>query len=425
MILRRVERFVSWQRVQRWALAGVLVWAAVYAWLLAGGALPQDRFGHLVGGDYSVFYAAGRLVVAGQGPELYRLGIQQQTGVVALFSDARSAGGGYVRYVNPPFYALLFAPLSCLPYLWSFALWSCLSLLCLAGALLALRKHVALLQVHLGTILALSLCFLPAIDALLDGQNSLLSLLLFALLYRSLADRRNVQAGIFAGLGLYKPQLFLLFPLLFLFDKRWRALAAYGATALVLAGLSVAAAGPGGPAAWLRLLASPGFGDALLQPQIGRVDSLGGFADLLLGVSSRGSELLTVALSAVLVASLLWCWRKGAADASKLQTLFAQAVITALLISVHLFDYDLAILILPALLILDAAWRAGPLWRRRALLTVAAVYGIIYVFPGNVGRLQVPVLAMAALYLLALALGHATPRTGAPPRTGLRASVSG
>lgn len=31
MTLRLVEGFLSWQRAQRWAIAAVAVWAAVYA----------------------------------------------------------------------------------------------------------------------------------------------------------------------------------------------------------------------------------------------------------------------------------------------------------------------------------------------------------------------------------------------------------
>ena len=66
-----LRRFFTWRRLSRWPAVALAAWSLVYAWSILTGSPPLDRFGRLIGADYSGFYAAGRVVAAGPGHQLY------------------------------------------------------------------------------------------------------------------------------------------------------------------------------------------------------------------------------------------------------------------------------------------------------------------------------------------------------------------
>ena len=147
------------------------------------------------------------------------------------------------------------------------------------------------------------LAFPPVYFGLIDGENAIISLLLYALIYRAVAHKQDRAAGIWSALGLFKPQLFFIFPLIFLASRRWRALVAYGLTAAALFALSVAVVGPAGMQAWLRILIEPETGNATANAW--RMASLKSFFDVLLPDQHLLSLGLYAASSLALVVALL------------------------------------------------------------------------------------------------------------------------
>src|SRR5205814_821596 len=116
-------------------LLGAAIGAAVWiAWLvsLATGPGLHDRAGNVKGGDFVLFYAAGRIVAAHQADHLYDPDLEERIeyGLTGEWS-------GRHGLINPPFFALLFVPLAALPYLPAFALWRALAGLGAAAVLLA------------------------------------------------------------------------------------------------------------------------------------------------------------------------------------------------------------------------------------------------------------------------------------------------
>lgn len=136
----------------------------------------------------------------------------------------------------PPTFLLLAVPLSWLPPLPDFILWSLVSVmfLVLTGRVLGLGWRG----------IGLALLAPPVMLCLTIGQNGIfLSLaLLFALVW---AEGAPLAAGAIAGLLVAKPQLGLLLPICYLAARNWRAFGAAAASSVLLCLLSAALFGTG------------------------------------------------------------------------------------------------------------------------------------------------------------------------------------
>ena len=147
-------------------------------------------------------------------------------------------------YFHPPFYTLLIAPLAFLSYRTAYYVMTAVNVL-LAIALVVILVRGCLKVHRRAAIVASSLIagFLPLFVTVLQGQSDLVVLVPLAAAYTAWARRRLEWAGVFSALALTKPQLLLLIPVLFIARRAWRALAAFGATVLGLAVISVAGFG--------------------------------------------------------------------------------------------------------------------------------------------------------------------------------------
>ncbi len=372
-----------WRRARAFAL--VLLALYVVAWVnvvILNGDPPLNSGGVPIAGDFIAFQAAGRLVLSGQAADLYShdaiVAVQDQLlgGRIPHFYDA---------FRNPPFVALLYAPFASLDLLQAFAMWCAIGVACLALALSLLLQETPWLQPRWRGVLIFVLAFPPVYFGFIDGENALLSLLLFALIYRSFARGNDVQLGVWSALGLFKPQLFFLFPLLFLITRRWRALAAYAATALVLAAISLALVGPDGVQSWLRILLEPEGGNATVNGW--RMASAKSFFDALLPGFSTVSITLYTLTCVVLLAGLARAWLQRSVN---LPTAWALTCLVAVLIDPHLVDYDLTVLAAAALI-------AAP-------LVPKLLWAIVPLYVVTLLRAQIPLGEVAALQLAQLLL---------------------
>jgi len=92
-------------------------------------------------GDFTAFYTAGYIVRTGNAHHLYDLDLQTRVQQQFLLPHGWTFDGGLLPYANPPFFALLFVPLSLLPLLWAFHLWNLINLSLLFGSLGLLLFH--------------------------------------------------------------------------------------------------------------------------------------------------------------------------------------------------------------------------------------------------------------------------------------------
>ena len=102
-------------------------------------------------------------------------------------------------------------------------------MLLLLGIVLFLHKKVSEIQsIPAWLSFLAALAFFPISYALMQGQDSIMLLALYCLAYVALRRGRDLQAGIWLGLGLFKFHLVLPFVLILFLRRRWRAVLGVG-----------------------------------------------------------------------------------------------------------------------------------------------------------------------------------------------------
>jgi hypothetical protein len=303
--------------------------------------------------DFSCFYRAGKMVRAGQGAKVYDFASEQQYDEMwraELVAPGQHFMSQY--FVSAPFILLIFAPLSCLTFAHAEVTWYWIN----AGMLLTYPfLLVGVLQ--RSKLLALAVLatpfFIPVEIALIEGQQSILLLLLFTVLFRELARGHEAASGCILALSTFKPQLALPMLLVLVVTRRWRAVAGFCASCFALFWTCVALVG------WHTTLSFPRVlqefnqirGPAGIHPDI--MINVRGMLYLLLHtqVSEFVLVVLTFAASVLLMIALVVTFRQPRQPISGLH--FSLVVTLTLLASYHAYMHDLTLLLLPFLLVVS------------------------------------------------------------------------
>lgn len=344
-----LRRHTTPRRLQyAWLLGGALWLAWLFSLVLGPGHL--DLAGQPIGTDYLQFYAAGMTVREGASARLYDTTYQAEL-------EQEIIGPGlttYHAFITPPFLAWLFVPLSLLPYDVSYAVW------CLVG-LVFLLTSLSLLQRDGRLRNALwALTWFPVFASISFGQNALVTLVLFCLAYYLWTADRPLAAGLVASLALYKPQLLLGIGVIWLFDFRrsWRALLglAIGGASLALLSFTLFP-----EASWAYV----DFAGSVLPDlpnweefPIWHLHTVRGFWRLLLPWWPGVGDFLTAAAA---VLGLIAVVRLRHTMRSYRRLAFGVAVVLSLWLTPHAMIYDLALLLIPAMIL----WHELPGWRDR------------------------------------------------------------
>ncbi len=352
----------------------------------------------LLGTDFPDFYCAARMLVEGHGHQLYDAAAQREC-------QARYTGRVGTLYIHPPFEAAVYLAVAWLPLRRAYLLWSFLSLAFLATAARRLAND-GLLPWDWRLVLAASLTFVPALLCLVQGQDSLLLLLLVVLAFTTLRGGRAFAAGCWLGLGLFKFELVLpLLLVLVLTDGRnARAGLAKGfaLVAVALAGLSAAICG------WSVFSVYPEFLAHLSgQPFAGiSPRAMANFRGLTCFFFHRDRSLWAIAFVSIfsitaLIRTLTY-WRNVgivASERDEFDRAFAITVLFALLVSYHLNPHDLSLLLLPAILLCGnvAKTKTGS-WRR----LIIALSAILFLPPLHLLALQWHSYALVSIPLIGL-----------------------
>lgn len=208
-------------RLANIAFAGLLVTYLFFiATSIRHGTWLVDSSGRPLDGDFTCFWAAARVAIAGHPLDVYHW-----DALVHVLQPLVSKPIHYhYPFFYPPVFLLMLLPLGLLSYAWALMVWL------LATLLLYLAAAYSILPNKLGWRFALIWpgCFW----AVAVGQNGLLTAALFGL-GTALLRTRPWIAGICFGLLALKPQLGLFIPLVLLLDWQWRAIAGAGATVVV------------------------------------------------------------------------------------------------------------------------------------------------------------------------------------------------
>jgi Glycosyltransferase family 87 len=297
--------------------------------------------------DFRQIYAAAYMVRTGRAAQLYDPAIQEHVQNSMVGIDQ------VIPFIRPAYELLIFLPVSRLPYRAAYFTVLACNLILLAMIYKLLRSRLQNLTAIFPWIpAALLLGFLPIGGALLQGQDSILLMFLLLLAMISLERNRDVWAGIFVGLGLFKFQLTLPLAAIFFLWRRSRFVIGFLSIAALAVLTSITITGIDQARTYFRLLffmAQPAPVESIYPLTISRMTNFHGAVFATFGhvLSVRGIFLATAAVSLAWVA---WLWRNR--PATKTDE-FLLALMAATLLSYYLFFHDVSPLIIPIALLLN------------------------------------------------------------------------
>ena len=327
--------------------------------------------------DFTTFYMAGTMVRVGLRHELYDLASEWR--VQQEFAPWVSIRQAALPYMHAPFEALLFVPLTVLPYGVAFAVWDGFNLLILLALPYLLRPHLGVLQnVSPLVVFGVELAFFPVIFVLLQGQDVILLSLFYSLAFIALKEDAQGRAGFWLALGLFRFHLIVPFVLVLFFGRRYRLITSFIATALALAGVSAWLVG------WRNLLHYPGYiwwleqhkSKVILTPS--QTTNIRGLLDTLLPKRLPATLVLTavILLSAVVLFLAIRTWGKAGRSKTGFDIAFSVTLVAAVLVGYHSFIYDLAALLIPIAVSLGLLVQDGHLSRYVRLSFVISLLAI-------------------------------------------------
>lgn len=326
--------------------------------------------------DFVSFYAAGKMLRSGEGRQLFdraaQLNIQQQ------FSSFVRARQEPFPYIHPPFEALLFVPLSYLPYLPAYGAWFAINLVWLGaiGYLLG-NDFPSLGRLPLGLWIIVSFAFFPVMSLFAQGQDDLLFLLLLTLCFLAVRREACFVGGIWLGLATFRPQFAVPLLAILAIGGEWPLLGGFLLTCL---GLLLMSAGIFG---WHQVMDYPRhllYSEQATNPNGVLLRAMPNLHGLISGtlpgsMSSAASVAVFAACTAIFWVAI-WTWRKQKSRNQELA--FSLAVIAALLISYHAFPHDLTLLLLPMVAQADYILRSQS---RRSFMAIASLPTIVFLAP--------------------------------------------
>jgi hypothetical protein len=351
-------------------------------------------------GDFASFYTAAQIVRRGQSPRLYDPVLQWE--IQQQFATTVKIRLGPLPYIRPPFEALLFLPFAYLTYTTACIVWMALKIVLLLTLplLLPWPDDANGATSNNAVVILVSLAFFPVAFDLIQGQDSVLLLLILVLGLRLLLRNADLACGAVLALGMFKFHLVIPLIAILVLRKKFRVALGFVAISFILFTISLAMVHWSGVLAYPRYLLELNPGLGMVKPQ--RMPNVRGFMTVFLGHDPLSPPakwfLAGVVVFGVLIGRKYW---RGA-DRRSLTMAFSFAIVVTLLTSYYANIYDLTLLLLP-LLLLGRTFSGSQFcgWPRAVFLSAAAV--LLFTPFLWVLALRVDRFGLMALVLLALA----------------------
>jgi hypothetical protein len=260
-----------------------------------------------------------------------------------------------IPFYHPAYEALFYLPLSFLSYAHAYLTFVLINVLLLGLAMMIGPGHSAFPLARRSRAPAYFI-FLPALFTIVEGQDSIIFLLICCFVFRELRKGDDLLAGAILGLGVFRPQLAVPLVLLLACRQGWRILAGFAAVSAPLTVISALIVGREGTAALYAMLGKASMvkshGLAAQKAMAVYPQRMPNLYGLLYAAGGRfltpgRSFVLTMAASAVLFACCAFLLRRS----RSVSTTFAIAILGTALLSYHLYAYDATILLIPVLLL--------------------------------------------------------------------------
>ncbi len=327
----------SYKTIGRILVLGILATHAYFLWSVRDRIARGDP-------DFTAFYGAGKIVREGRVNSLYDGRTQQD--VQREFTANDEIRRGPLSYIHPPFEALLFFPLSFLPYGAAFLVWNLANLGMLFAVVVMLRRSLPVWQQFSPwELLFWALAFFPVFATFHQGQDAILLLLVLVMSFRALTRGADLLSGCWLGFGVFKYHLIVPLALILAIWRGRKFTLGFVASSASLALISLELVGwqvTSYPRFVWGVVSNPGLGGLPWRTLPNLLGMLGGWPV----VEKSGRVVIAAALAAsVALLSVVARLGKAAGRNELLGLCFGCAVIGALLVGYGTNTYDLSLLI--------------------------------------------------------------------------------
>lgn len=348
----------------------VIISACLVRGLVVELSSPNYNF-HGTHYDFIAFYTAGKSALHHNMQSVYDAA--QLTAMQRQIIPHPIGAAGYMPFLNPPFAAVLLAPLALLNINTSRLVWLVISLLLAIVMLYQLTKQLRPKQ----RLLAITLLLFtyPLFQTFIEGQVSILVLLSGCASYLFFKRRQKLLSGASLVLLWILPQFGIFVAIGLLVKREWLMLKGWLLSSLGILLLTLPVTGIKIYVDYVKLLAQT-TGNHFInlntsaqltwRGALNMSSGLNGFYESLIGKNHTGLvNVLYISTSIILVAILMITIRKlgGKWSVKQQAMIFSAALLIGCVIDPHLYAQDavVVLMLLPALFIL---------YKRHALETV-------------------------------------------------------
>ena len=279
--------------------------------------------------DFRLNYVAAEIGLTHGWSHIYDLDLERQ--ITASFAQAGIVIDSYHNYVTPPPLAWLLAPFTVFSVPTGFLVWAIVSLAALIAAWWLVCPGKGIARVAL---LLIAVAFWPMHYTFWLGQTATISIAMLALTWWFLERERWAPAGVVMAIALFiKPQLLLLLPVALLVSGRWKPALYCAVAGGILGVLSLVSLGQDGINSYIT---SVNFTKG--NP----IHSVLTFAWFGRGLVATGLEVTAG------VAALLLAWYRR----DRMDLVFALGIVGSTASAFYLHEYDAAVFVLPAWIVL-------------------------------------------------------------------------
>jgi glycosyl transferase family 87 len=302
--------------------------------------------------DFISFYTAAKLMWSDRS-SLYDL--EQQRLVQEPIDPSRR--DFVLPYFYPPFFAVVLVPLAWLPFSLAFIVMTVVNLVLLIAAAKILIRKLELNQQQANWLILATFCNYGVHYALLEAQTSFIALLLLVLYVTVLNGSEQDKAGIWSGLMFFKPQLALIPVIVLIGRRKWVALGLAIGVVGVLGLVSLFAIGLEGLDQYFtvsrRAMSEQDYLHIMRPEQPERMHNLRALAYFFLHPPWRDYAWWAATL-AILALVAAYSWQKERFSAR----VWTHILFSLILVTPHLHDHDLTLLIVPSAFLLKWAGEA-------------------------------------------------------------------
>jgi len=365
--------------------AGIAVAFGVVRWITHFAADPNAQ-------DTRVWIVAARIGLTHGWSHIYDLDLERQAS--AGLGPVGSLIDSMHLYLSPPPAAWIVIPLAWFPIPISYLVWTVINLIAFVAACWFVCPGSRLVRI---TVLLVSLGLWPVHYEFWLGQWVVADLAFLALTWCLLDRDLWALAGVALSIPFFfKPQDVLLVPIALLVSGRWRPVAVFAATVVVIAVASAASLGSAGIASWLNSLA------------IARADPH--TAPMTYAFVFGHDPLATGVEVAIGLAALGLAWYRR----DRLELVFALGVVGTTASASYLHEDDIAMLVLAAWIVL----RSRPSMPQQAWL-VAGIAAAQLIAVGQ----PIPMLLWEPIWMVLLGLEPGLKRARLPAAAQLRGAL--